>query len=202
MASLLKCREAMMATDAKRLHEAIEARKYRDAVGARFMRAKFDEPIWKFLNCTAPAAYLRGGNGIGKSYAAAWLATAVLLGRFPADYTGFRPKPRDDTYEVTVICMSQSSQVLRDVLQQTLLGDTSGGMTGTGMLPKDAIVKIEASRGIAGACDYAVIRRDNGKLARLVFRSYEQGRPRCKAFERSSLSVTSFSTMMICSASC
>jgi hypothetical protein len=162
--------------DPKRIERAKLARDYRDTNGAKFMRATFDVPIMKFLTSTAPAAYLRGANGGGKSYAVAWLATATALGRYPADYQGWKPKLRDDAYACTIIVMSQSAQVLRDAMQMHLLGDVAGGQLGTGMIPKDAIVSVQMSRGIAGAVDFAVIRRDDGKLTQIFFRSYEQGR--------------------------
>jgi hypothetical protein len=165
-----------MAANTKRIEQAVAAREWRDTVGAKFMRATFDAPIMQFINCTAPAAYLRGANGGGKSYAAAWVITSHALGRYPADYVGWKPKPMADAYSVKMIVMSQSSQVLRDVMQQHLLGDYAGGNAGNGMIPKANIVKIEAARGVAGSADYAIIRRDDGTLCQIFFRSYEAGR--------------------------
>jgi hypothetical protein len=44
------------------------------------------------------------------------------------------------------------------------------------MIPKANIVKIEAARGVAGSADFAIIRRDDGTLCQIFFRSYEAGR--------------------------
>ena len=162
--------------DAKRIEQRQQAREWRDTNGSKFLRARFDKPIWEFINCPAPAAYLRGANGGGKSYAVAWTITAHALGRYPNDYAGWRPKPMDDAYAVKIIVMSQSGQVLRDAMQAHLLGDYAGGGAGNGMIPKDRIVKIEASRGVAGSADFAIIKRDDGTLCQIFFRSYEAGR--------------------------
>jgi hypothetical protein len=163
--------------DPRRIKQAKEAREWRDSMGSKFMRAEFDPPIQEFLNCTASAAYLRGANGGGKSYALAWLVTAHALGRYPANYVGWKPKLREtDPYQVTILVMSQSAQVLRDSMQRHLLGDVAGGQDGTGMIPKASIVKIERTHGVAGSVDYCIIKRDDGTLCQIFFRSFEQQR--------------------------
>lgn len=160
----------------KKIEQVVAAREYRDTVGAKFMRATFDAPLQQFINCTSPAAYLRGANGGGKSYCMAWIISAHALGRYPADYVGWKPTPMADAYSVKMIVMSQSGQVLRDAMQFHLLGDFAGGNPGGGMIPKANIVKIESARGVAGAVDFAIIRRDDGTLCQIFFRSYEAGR--------------------------
>jgi Terminase large subunit, T4likevirus-type, N-terminal len=62
------------------------------------------------------------------------------------------------------------------------------GAWGTGLIPKDAIVKIEKSRGIADAIDFVVVKRDDGKLAKISFKSVEAGREALQG-ERVSLIV-------------
>ncbi len=159
-----------------RIEQIVAAREYRDTVGSKFMRATFDAPIMQFINCTSPAAYLRGANGGGKSYAVAWIISSHALGRYPEGYAGWKPKLMADAYAVKMLVMSQSSQVLRDAMQAHLLGDYAGGNPGNGMIPKANIVKIEAARGVAGSADFAIIRRDDGTLCQIFFRSYEAGR--------------------------
>ncbi len=160
----------------KRIEQAVAAREYRDTVGSKFLRAKFDAPLMKFINCTSPAAYLRGANGGGKSYCMSWIVTSHALGRYPEGYAGWKPKPMADAYAVKMIVMSESGQVLRDAMQQHLLGDYASGNAGNGMIPKSSIVHIEAARGVGGSADFAIIRRDDGTLCQIYFRSYQAGR--------------------------
>lgn len=155
----------------------LEANKWRERVG-KLMRVQFDPPLWKFINSLKKSAYLRGPNSGGKSYALAFFIAQILLGRYHPEYKGWKPvKAPDDTFAVIVWALSKTSAVLRVGLQKHLLGGEGTG----GLIPAESIVKIFNSRGIAGAIDYVVIKRDDGTLAKLSFLSYDQGRQSLQA---------------------
>jgi phage terminase large subunit-like protein len=149
-----------------KVDERLEARKWRERTG-KLMRVKFPPKIWAFINSTSQAAYLRGPNSGGKSYAMAFFLAQILLGRYHPEYTGWKPTmPANDTYSVIVWCLSKSAQVLRDAMQTHMLA----------LLPPESIVRTVAGRGIGGTVDFIEVRRDDGTLAKLSFKSYEQGR--------------------------
>jgi len=160
----------------KRAEGILEAKKWRERVG-KLMRVTFPPKISAFINSTAQAAYLRGPNSGGKSYALGYFLACTLIGRYPPGYTGWKPILRtNDAYACVVWCLSKSGQVLRDALQTHLLGDVAGGRIGEGLIPKESIVSVQMARGVAGAVDFAVIKMDTGQLAVVRFKSYEQGR--------------------------
>jgi phage terminase large subunit-like protein len=148
------------------IDEKLEAHKWRERVG-RLMRAKFPPKIWEFINSKAAAAYLRGPNAGGKSYALAFFIVQILLKRYHPEYTGWKPTlPANDTYPIVVWCLSKSGQVLRDAMQSHLLA----------LLPPERIVETVKGRGIGGTIDYFVVKADDGTLSKCSFKSYEQGR--------------------------
>jgi phage terminase large subunit-like protein len=162
--------------DAQKARAILEAKRARERTG-KLMRVTFPPKIWRFINSTAQAAYLRGPNSGGKSFAMAYFLACTLIGRYPPEYTGWKPTLRtNDAYACVVWCLSKSGQVLRDAMQTHLLGDVAGGRTGEGLIPKESIVSVQMARGVAGAVDFAVIKRDDGQLSVVRFKSYEQGR--------------------------
>ena len=162
--------------DPKRAEQILEAKKYRERAG-KLMRVEFDKPLWDYINSPAQAAYLRGPNSGGKSYAQAFFVAQILLGRYHPTYVGWKPNlVANDSFDVVAWVLSKSSQVLRDAMQTHLLGDVAGGRIGEGLIPKENIVNVQMGRGIGGSVDFAIIKRDNGKMAKVSFKSYEQGR--------------------------
>jgi hypothetical protein len=157
-----QCWEATMA----KVDEKLEARKWREKTG-KLMRVTFPPKIWAFINSPASAAYLRGPNSGGKSYAMAFFLVQVLLGRYHPEYTGWKPTcVANDTYSVIVWCLSKTAMVVRDAMQAHM----------TALLPPESIVRTVAGRGIGGVIDFIEIRRDDGTLAKLSFKSYEMNR--------------------------
>jgi len=55
------------------------------------------------------------------------------------------------------------------------------GGTGQGLIPADRILSIQASRGIAGLVDTAVVKADDGSTSAIQFRSYDMGREALQA---------------------
>jgi len=73
-----------------------------------------------------------------------------------------------------------TSETTRDIVQQELLGiggEDAEGLLGTGLIPKRCIIgRPTAKRGIAGAVDTVSVRHVSGRVSRLSFKSYDQGR--------------------------
>lgn len=152
--------------DPKRADEILKSREWREREN-RLMRVDFPKKIWPYINSLAQAAYLRGPNSGGKTYALAFFLVQIALGRYHPNYTGWKPTtPANDTYKVIIWCLSKSNQVLRDGLLAHIRA----------LVPQSSIVAVQSSRGIAEMLDYMVVRRDDGSLTKIAFKSYEQGR--------------------------
>lgn len=170
--------------DSRKARERISAKEWADKY---FKLAKvgsdtLSKTQWKLVSSTSKFAYFRSGNQSGKSYAAAYLISITATGRYPSDYAGWKPKLRKDgAYAVTIWVLSVTGQMVRDGMQTLLLGDVVGGQVGTGLVPRDSIISVQMSRGIAGQVDYAVIKRDDGLFCKIAFKTYEQGRAAVQA---------------------
>jgi phage terminase large subunit-like protein len=115
---------------------------------------------------------LMAANRVGKSEAGAFEMACHLTGRYPPWWTGRRwDRP------ITAWTGGESTQAVRQIQQQKLLGPA--GVVddlGSGFIPRDAIVKVTASHGIADAIDTIQVRHVSGGISTLGFKSYEQGR--------------------------
>lgn len=133
----------------------------------------------RLLNSQSRFTYAKAGNQAGKTETGAFKVVCTALGRFPSYYAGYRTPPNRLTnrpYSKIIWCLAPTSQVLRDAAQTRIFGDVAGGLTGTGLMPAERIVSVQASRGIAGGIDTAIVRADDGSLVAIRFKSYEAGR--------------------------
>lgn len=110
---------------------------------------------------------LLGGNRSGKTTAGAYICAVVATGMYPDWWEGFVVDG-----PASIWAVGQTSQTTRDTVQEALMGPI--GAWGTGMLPKDSIVKITASKGIAGAIDTVQVRHVSGAISTIGFKSYDQ----------------------------
>jgi hypothetical protein len=110
-------------------------------------------------------------NRVGKTVAGAYETTCHLTGRYPDWWQGKRFEHAPDGW-----ACGANSQTTRDVVQGVLLGKS----TGQGMIPVEAIVDSVAGRGITGSIETLWVRHLSGRIAKLGFKTYEQGR---RAFE-------------------
>lgn len=112
---------------------------------------------------------LRAGNQLGKTLAAGMEVAMHLTGRYPDWWTGRR-------WERPVVAWAAgiTGESTRDNPQRILLGRP--GEHGTGSIPKEAIVDISNSRGLAGSVDTIKVRHASGGLSQLSFKTYEKGR--------------------------
>ena len=116
---------------------------------------------------------LSAGNQLGKTVAGAHEMAFHLTGNYPSWWNG-----RKWNRPVKAWVGGKSAEVYRDTSQKLLFGDVAGSKDniGTGIIPADAIVNVEWSRGVANAIDTAVIKHKSGKLSTIKFKTYEQDR--------------------------
>lgn len=116
---------------------------------------------------------LSAGNQLGKTWSGAHEAAFHATGLYPAWWTG-RVWDRPTKGWVG----GESSTVVRDTSQKLLLGDISTGEEnlGTGIIPKDRILKVTYARGVAGGVDTVTIKHVSGGTSVIKFKSYEMQR--------------------------
>lgn len=109
------------------------------------------------------------GNRTGKSIVGCWEVTAHATGEYPEGWEG-----RKFTRPVKVWIGGDTSISVRDILQQKLLGNP--GEFGTGMIPKERIIKTTTKRNIPDAVETVHVKHVSGGYSILTFKTYEQGR--------------------------
>lgn len=109
-------------------------------------------------------------NRTGKTEGAGGYETVChLLGDYPPWWEG-----RRWTRPVMVWAAGKTSQTTRDIGQKKLLGDM--GKEGTGLIPKEAIVKTRKKPNSAEAIESAWIKNIWGGESIITFKSYDQKR--------------------------
>lgn len=117
------------------------------------------------------------GNRVGKTIAGGYESTCDLIGWYPDWWKG---KKFDRPTKILVA--GDTITTTRDIIQEKMLGPV--GNFGTGLIPKDDIIKTVSRSGVSGAVDYALIKhRPTGGESTLLFRSYDQGRKIFQGFE-------------------
>ncbi len=109
------------------------------------------------------------GNQLGKTWSGGFEAAMHLTGQYAEWWTGRR-------FERPVVMWAAgvTSESTRDTVQRVLLGRP--GQHGTAAIPKNCLVEVMASRGVAEAVDTVRVRHVSGGLSTLAFKSYEKGR--------------------------
>ena len=114
---------------------------------------------------------LMAGNQQGKTYCGAAEMAMHLTGEYPDWWPGRRwDRP------VHAWAGGESSHSVSTIGQVHLLGDMWPEGMGTGMIPKECIVKYTMQRGVPDAVDTVWIKHKSGGISSLQFKSYEQGR--------------------------
>lgn len=117
------------------------------------------------------------GNQLGKTYCGAAEVAIHLTGRYPDWWEGWRFET-----PVRMWAGSKTSEVTRDGVQRYLVGEPKNESAwGTGMLPKDCIVRTSRRQGIADALDNVTVKHESGGVSTLGFKSYDQGRQKWQA---------------------
>jgi|694.fasta_scaffold02351_2 phage terminase large subunit-like protein len=113
---------------------------------------------------------MMAANRVGKTEGiGGYELTLHLTGRYPEWWRGRRfAKP------VSAWAAGDTGKTTRDILQQKLLGPP--GYYGTGLIPKEDILRTPAKAGIADAVEMIVVRHESGGESRVVLKSYDQRR--------------------------
>jgi phage terminase large subunit-like protein len=112
---------------------------------------------------------LMAGNQLGKTLAGGFEAAMHALGWYPDWWTG----RRFDRPTVGWAC-GVTGEVVRDTVQRVLVGRT--GQTGTGSIPKDAIIDMVSARGVPDLLDHIKVRHVSGGTSTIGLKSYLSGR--------------------------
>lgn len=117
------------------------------------------------------------GNQLGKTWAGSAEDAIHLTGQYPDWWEGHRFDG-----PVVMLAGSESYELTRDGLQRLLVGPpASEEEWGTGMIPKDSIVKITKRPSVPNAIESVTVRHVSGGTSVLQFKAYEQGRGKWQA---------------------
>jgi len=108
-------------------------------------------------------------NRTGKTVTGAYEMTCHLTGLYPKWWKG-----RTFSNAVTAWAASKSNQVTKEVIQAELLGSMMD--VGSGMIPKELIIKCIKKPGVAEAIETVFVKHVAGGISELTFKSYDQGR--------------------------
>jgi phage terminase large subunit-like protein len=137
------------------------------------------------LHCsTAREVMFRSASQVGKSKALAAEVAMHATQQYPPWYKGrkFLKAPKLQRPYSMVIWVGSTTQLAqKQQLQLLILGDItaprgSPSGLGTGTLPLDSIVKVVPARGVADLVDAVVVKREDGTLAIIRFKTYATGR--------------------------
>ncbi len=108
-------------------------------------------------------------NRVGKTMAGGTERSYHLTGRYPDWWNGKRfDKP------VISWCAGDTGKTTRDIIQLKLLG--LPGNFGTGLIPKDCIIRTLQKQGVSDAVEMAYIKHVSGGQSLLSLKSYDQRR--------------------------
>lgn len=112
---------------------------------------------------------LMAGNQQGKTLCAANEVAMHVTGRYPDWWQGHR-------FEGSMVAWvaSETMEVSRDAAQRLLFGRATE--RGTGAIPGDDIIELSPYPNVKDAVAMAKIRRLDGSVAIIIFKSYDQGR--------------------------
>jgi phage terminase large subunit-like protein len=112
---------------------------------------------------------LMAANQSGKTLAGGMEVAMHATGRYPEWWKG----KRFDGPTVGWVA-GVTGETVRDTVQRVLIGRP--GQEGTGAIPKDAIVELVPSRGVAELLDTIRVKHVSGGLSTIGLKSYEKGR--------------------------
>jgi phage terminase large subunit-like protein len=108
-------------------------------------------------------------NRSGKTTCVSYEMSLHLTG----DYTSWWEGRKFDR-PIVAWAAGTDAKAVREKLQPSLIG--AAGARGTGLIPRDALLRSPARGGIPDAVDFAEVRHVSGGTSRLVFKAYEQTR--------------------------
>lgn len=124
---------------------------------------------------------LMAANRVGKTESAGGYEIAChLTGKYPPWWKGRR-------FDRPVSCWAagDTRQTVRDIIQMKLLGKP--GNHGTGLIPRDDIVRVANASGVPDAVETLWVRHVSGGVSVLGFKSYDQGRESFQGVEQDAI---------------
>lgn len=135
-----------------------------------------------YHNSHAIGKIISGGNQCGKTLAGTHEVAFHATGIYPTWFSGWKLPSRLDAVSgrqiCTIIVAATDSKTLRDSVMKKVIGtemaDYSDGLIARKYMIEGSFVK---SRGVSGGLlDSVQVRRADGSICTIYFRSYEQGR--------------------------
>jgi phage terminase large subunit-like protein len=111
-----------------------------------------------------------GGNRTGKSTLGAVEVSYHLTGLYPPDWW----EGHKFTRPTRIWACGVTREAVRSVCQEKLLGPPHS--TGTGMIPREAIIKKTPRAGLPDSVDTVTVKHVSGGTSTLSFRTYAEGR--------------------------
>ena len=113
---------------------------------------------------------MMAANRVGKTEGVGGYEVALhLTGRYPDWWKG-----RRFGTSIKAWAAGDTSKTVRDILQEKLLGPV--GQFGTGLIPKEDIIRVTAKPGVSDAIEIIYVRHASGGESRIVLKSYDQKR--------------------------
>lgn len=109
------------------------------------------------------------GNRVGKSICGGVETTYHLTGEYPHWWKGRRFNNAIEAWTA-----GKTAQAVKEVQQKILVGSTQD--PGSGMIPKDKIVKVTKKPGVADAVEAVYVKHSSGGISELIFKAYDQKR--------------------------
>jgi phage terminase large subunit-like protein len=136
-------------------------------------RATYPKQIeWFTLSKSFQELGLFGGNRSGKTIAGTFADSLHLTGLYPEWWPGRRFEHPIDAWAA-----GDTAKNTRDILQATLLGKPGDPEAfGTGMIPKDRIIRTTVKHGLADSIESIFVRHVTGGTSVIQLKSYDQGR--------------------------
>lgn len=113
---------------------------------------------------------MMAANRVGKTEGVGGYEVVLhLTGRYPDWWTG-----RRFDHSIKAWAAGDTSKTVRDILQDKLLGPV--GQFGTGLIPKEDIIRTSSKPGVADAVEIIYVRHVSGGESKIVLKSYDQKR--------------------------
>jgi phage terminase large subunit-like protein len=125
----------------------------------------------QFINASINHSQLAfvAANRTGKTKTGAYIMACHLTGEYPIWWEG-----RKYLNAVDAWASGKTNQKTKEIIQLELLGPDND--LGSGMIPKDKIIRITKKPGVADAVETVTVSHSSGGVSVLTFKSYEQGR--------------------------
>lgn len=113
---------------------------------------------------------MMAANRVGKTEGVGGYEVVLhLTGRYPEWWSG-----RRFDHSIKTWAAGDTSKTVRDILQEKLLGPV--GQFGTGLIPKEDIIRTSSKPGVADAVEIIYVRHVSGGESKIVLKSYDQKR--------------------------